>query len=116
MGFESLTLDDTGMTLLRRLMEDNGNQPSRDTNILARELSEHIYLLDQNRDISLIKNLDWRIEVDPRTVMFAYAVHNGYQQVGSEFITHILSQYHVALQRQNKKIAWLRTHPNGDQR
>jgi phage-related protein len=48
--------------------------------------------------------------------MFAYAVHNGYQQVGSEFITHILSQYHVALQRQNKKIAWLRTHPNGDQR
>jgi hypothetical protein len=114
MSFESLTLDDIGMTLLRRLMEDNGNQPSRDTDVLARELSEHIYLLNQNRDIAPIKNLDWRIEVDARTVMFAYAVHNGYQQVGSEFITHILSRYHQAKQRQDKKAAWLRTHPNQD--
>ncbi len=111
---DELKLDDVCMGLLTKLTESFVTVPIHHLMNDITQLSQHICLLADNRDIVVVRQSDWHLKVDTLTVMFArLMLEEPHVSVAKQLLGHLMPQYHEAKQRQDKKAAWLRGHPGG---
>jgi hypothetical protein len=112
---EGLTLDDECMSILHQFEDEYQGRNIREALTMAIQIAEQICILDENRDLVPIRQLDWHLKVDPLTVLMAHWLRDlRTMKEANQLIGHLSPLYAEAKRRQDKKVAWLRTHPNGD--